>query len=122
MADKGYIRALLSAVPDATTKRVLQQAFEHVLDNIRLGVPEHQTRATNLQAYWMTATTPADANEEFSIPHGLLTTPHYALAVLELDKAGSQTAVLEVTRPADARRIYLRSSSTSAPITLLVEA
>jgi len=28
---------------------------------------------------------------------------------------------LEVTRPADAQRIYLKSTSTSAPFSLLVE-
>jgi hypothetical protein len=47
--------------------------------------------------------------------------PHYALPVLELDRPGAKVVPLEVTRAADARRIYLKSTSTSAPITLLVE-
>src|SRR5688572_16937154 len=119
MADIGYVRSLLGSIPDTTTKSVLQRVFEHVLANIRLGVPEHQTRATNLQAYWMTATTPAVANQEFSIAHGLQATPHYAIPVLELDRPGAQTVPLEVTRAADKSRIYLRSTSTSAPIALL---
>lgn len=121
MADLGYVRSLLTSIPDAPTKRVLQSAFEHVLNNIRIGVPEHQTRATNLQAYWLTATTPATASEEFSIAHGLPSTPHYAIPMLELDKPGAKAVPLEVTRAADAKRIYLRSTSTSAPILLLVE-
>jgi hypothetical protein len=122
VADKGYVRSLLAAIPDASTKRVLTQAFEHVLDNIRIGVPEHQTRAVNLQAYWLNSTTPATANEEFSIAHGLPTTPHYAIPVLELDKPGAMVVPLEVARAADSKRIYLKSTSTSAPFLLLVEA
>jgi hypothetical protein len=121
VADIGYIRSLLTAVTDATTKRVLQSAFEHVLGNIRIGAPAHQTRAVNLQAYWLTATTPATANEEFSIAHGLPTTPHYAIPVLKLDKPGAMTVPLEVSRVADSKRVYLKSTSTSAPILILVE-
>jgi hypothetical protein len=121
VADVGYISAQLSAVPDATTRRILQDVFKHVLGNIRIGVPAHQTRAVNLQAYWLNSTTPAIANEEFSIAHGLPSTPHYALPVLELDKPGAQTVSLTVSRAADSKRIYLKSASTSAPILILVE-
>jgi hypothetical protein len=122
MADKGYVNGLLSAIPDATTKRVVQKAFEYVLDNMRLGAPEHQRRATNLQSYWLEASTPAAANEEFSIVHGLNAVPAWAWPMLELDKPGAKLVPLEVTRAADNKRIYLRSSSTSAPIVVLVEA
>lgn len=122
MADQGYVNALLNAIPDATTKRVLKQAFEHVLNNIRLGVPEHQVRATNLQAYWTQSTTASDTGE-FSIVHGLPGTPHYALLALELDKPGSKAGGLTVSRAADSKRVYLKADagSTNAPITLLIE-
>jgi hypothetical protein len=121
MADIGYVTGQLSGVPDTTTRRILQDVFKHVLGNIRIGVPAHQTRATNLQAYWLNSTTPATANEEFSIAHGLPSTPHYALPVLELDKPGAQLVPLTVSRAADSKRVYFRSSSTSAPILILVE-
>jgi hypothetical protein len=121
MADQGYVNSQLSAIPDATTQRVLKEVFKHVLGNLRFGVPEHQTRATNHQAYWLNSTTPAIANEEFSIAHGLPSTPHYALPVLELDKPGAQLVPLTVSRAADSKRVYFRSSSTSAPILILVE-
>jgi hypothetical protein len=121
MADLGYVNSLLSAIPDATTKRVMQDVCKHILTNLRFGVPEHQTRAVNHQAYWLNSTTPATANEEFSIAHGLPSTPHYALPVLELDKPGAQTVSLTVSRAADSKRVYFKSASTSAPILLLVE-
>ncbi len=121
MADKGYIRTLTASIPDATTRRVVQQAFEHVLDNFRLGVPEHQTRAVNSQQYWLSGTTSSVASQEFSIAHGLPATPRYVLPVLDVSQAGAQLVPLEVARVADGQRVYLKSTSTSAAITLLVE-
>lgn len=121
MADKGYVLTLLRGIPDAKTRSVLEQAFTHVLDNMRLGVPEHQTRAENFQQYWLQSTT-ADSTGGFDIRHGLVgTTPRYAIPVLELDRVGAQLVPLEVTRAADGNRVYLKSTSTSAPITLLIE-
>lgn len=121
MADKGFIRTLTAAIPDQTTRRVTQQAFEHVLDNLRLGVPEHQTRAVNSQQYWLVGTTSSVASQEFSIAHGLQTTPRYAIPVLDVSQPGAKVVPLEVARAADARRLYLKSTSTSAAITLLIE-
>lgn len=120
MADIGFVRSQLGGIRDAATRRVLTTIFEHVLGNIRIGAPEHQTRAENLQAYWENSTTASDTGE-FSFAHGLPTTPHYAIPVLELDKPGAKLVNLEVSRAADSRRIYLKSQSTSAPILLLVE-
>ena len=123
MADKAYVLTLLRGITDQRTRVALEQAFTHVMDNIRLGVPEHQTRAVNMQGYWLQSTTASDTSE-FSIAHGLLTAPHYAIPVLELDKVGSKAGGLTVSRAADAARIYLKADagSTNAPITVLVEA
>lgn len=122
MADLGYVRALLRGIPDDRTRSILEQAFTHVLGNIRIGVPEHQTRAVNLQAYFLQSTTP-ESTGEFSIAHGLPSVPHYAIQLLELDRAGAKVVALEASRPADATRIYLKApaGSTNAAITLLVE-
>ena len=123
MADKAYVLTLLRGITDQRTRVALEQAFTHVMDNLRLGVPEHQTRAVNMQGYWLQSTTASDTSE-FSIAHGLLTAPHYAIPVLELDKVGSKAGGLTVSRAADAARIYLKADagSTNAPITVLVEA
>lgn len=90
------------------------------MNNQRLGVPEHQTRAENSQQYWENSTTASDTGE-FSFQHGLPTTPRYAIPVLELDKPGAQVVPLEVSRAADSRRVYLKSTSTGAPVLFLIE-
>lgn len=122
MADIGYIRTLLRGIPDQKMRTILEAAFTHTLDNLRFGVPEHQTRAENFQAYWQQSTT-ATSTGEFSIAHGLQTTPHYAIPVLELDRVGAKAGFLTVTRAADAQRIYLKADagSTNVPLTLLIE-
>lgn len=121
MADKGYVRSVLGGIADADTRRRIQQAFDYVLDNIRVGVPEHQTRAVNTQQYWLETTSSTTANGEFSVTHGLGTAPRVAFQVLDLNRAGAKIVPLEVARVADGTRLYLKSSETSAPITLLVE-
>lgn len=120
MADIGYIRGLLVGIKDETTRRILTTAYEYVLGNLRFGAPDHQTRAENFQIYFLNATTPSSTGE-FSIAHGLGMTPKYAIPLVELDRPGAMIVPLEVSRAADANRIYLKSTSTGAPILLLVE-
>lgn len=122
MADLGYVKSQLKGIKDAQTRAALDTIFTHVLGNIRIGVPEHQTRAENLQMYWLQSTTAASTGE-FSIAHGLGTTPHYAIPVLELDRVGSRVGGLTVSRAADASRVYLKADagSTNSPLTVLVE-
>jgi hypothetical protein len=85
-----------------------------------MGVPDHQTRATNFQAYFEQSTTASDTGE-FSFAHGLGQTPHLAIPVLDLSQPGARMVPLEVSRAADGRRVYLKSTSTSAPMMVLVE-
>jgi hypothetical protein len=120
LADLGYIKSLLRQVPDAATRRSLEECFTHVLGNIRFGVPEHQTRATNLQTYFVASTTAASTGE-FSIVHGLGSAPHLAIQVLDLSQPGATLVPLEVSRAADGSRVYLKSTSTAAPFWLLLE-
>jgi hypothetical protein len=120
LADLGYVNSLLRQVPDKATRRALEECFKHVLGNIRFGVPEHQTRATNLQMYFQASTTAASTGE-FSVPHGLGTAPHLAIQALDLSQPGAQMVPLEVSRAADGARLYLKSTSTAAPFWLLVE-
>ena len=121
MADIGYVRGQLNGIKDEAIRIRLINVFEHLMNDWRFGAPDHQTRAENAQIYWENSTTPATSQEAFSVPHGLTSTPKYAIPVLELDKPGAQIVPLTVTRAADNQRIYLRSTSTGAPILLLVE-
>lgn len=122
MADLGYVRTLLRRITDANTRIPLEQSFTHTLENLRFGVPDHQTRAENFQLYFMQSTTAASTGE-FSVVHGLPATPRYAIPLLELDRVGSRAGGLVVSRAADAARFYLKADagSTNAPILLLVE-
>ena len=121
MADLGYVRSALAGLSNEKDRRILQQVFDHVLGNIRYGPPEHQERATNFQSYFLESTTASTANEEFSIRHGLATTPRFAMQILELGSTTSRMVRLQVARAADSQRVYLNSPETSERVFLLVE-
>lgn len=120
MADPGYVRGQLGAF-DGAQKSALDTIFTYVLSNLRWGLNGNAKRAENAQLYQCDATTPSVANTEFSIAHGLASAPRLVVPVLDVTQTGNQFVPLTVTRPADSKRIYLKSSSTSAPVTLFVE-
>lgn len=119
MANIGYVESILGPLP-APAKQPVSQAFEYVLGNLSFGAVEHQTRATNFQAYWLTSTTSPTANQEVSIAHGLGRAPSFAIPVLALNQVNSQTPVLSIPRAADASRVYFSSASTSVVFNVLV--
>lgn len=112
---------MLAGIPDERTRRILQQVFEHTYGNLRFGVPDQQVRAENFQAYYQHSTTASTASEGFSFSHGMASTPRLAIPCLELTSSGGQFVPLVVDRPADGQRVYFRSTSTGAPIVLLIE-
>lgn len=120
MADASYIKSLFGATSDEV-KKAADQAFTYLLSNLKVGPLNAGRRALNFQWYWLTGTTHATANTEFSIAHGLGRAPNVVLPVLALDQVGSQLVPLTVSKAPDATRIYLKSSSTGVAITLLVE-
>lgn len=120
MASIGYVRSLLGGI-EADLRRVFFQVFEHILGNLRVGLPGHQKRAENFAWVQLEATTPAVANTEFSIEHGMGAAPRVAFPCLDLTGTGTQFVALINSRPADERRLYLKSPSTSALVTLYAE-
>ena len=120
MAVPGFVEALLGGV-DTNLKRVLTEAFRYALPNGRFGPVEHQTKSESFQSYYVLSTTASTANDEFSVLHGMGRIPYAALGFLDLGSSGSKTVRLEVSRPADGQRVYLRSPEVSAPIVLLLE-
>ena len=119
MASLGGLEVLLGGL-EAGTKKVLTEVFRALVPFLRFSPVEHQSKAENFAAYHMTSTTAASTGE-FSFQHGLGRIPYLAIPTLDLTSSRSQIVSLEVTRPADAQRIYLKSTSTSAPFSLLVE-
>lgn len=120
MANKGYLESLLNALPD-NVKNPVTQAFRYFADNISAGQPDDMDRATNFRWYRFTSTTSSVANLEFSIHHGQGTKPIWFFPVAFLDSSGGQIVRLNVTRAADAQRIYLSSPDTSASLTIFAE-
>jgi hypothetical protein len=120
MADAAYVKSFLGSL-SADAKLALSQAFTYVLTNFRLGGLNLGKRASNFQWYWFMGTTPAVANTEFSIAHNQGQIPTCVIPVLPLDQIGAQLVPLQVSRAADASRVYLKSSSTSAAVYVLVE-
>ena len=120
MAEASYIKSLIGGL-GADAKKALDQAFTYLLANLKFGTVAHQTRATNFQAYWIVGVTSSNANEEFSVAHGLGYAPNVVFPVVALDQVGSQLVPLTVSRAADANRVYLKSSSTGVTVSLLVE-
>lgn len=118
MADIAGVDAELASLP-ADHKRALSAAFRYVLNNLSW-VRLDRGRAQNAQLYYVSGTTSSSANVEFSVAHGLGSTPSYLMQVAPLDEVGAQIVPLQVSRAADDRRVYLKSSSTSAAITVLV--
>ena len=88
---------------------------------LRFGHPDAGTRAENFQIYFFRATTPAVANTEFSIHHGLQITPSLAIPLVPLDEVGASLITLTVTRVADTERVYFSSPQTNTSFTLGLE-
>lgn len=121
MSDLGYVNGLLAGLPQEQ-QAIWKQIFQHVLKQLRVGLPGHLKPAVNLAWVQVDGTTHATANTEFSIVHGLQEAPRVAFPCLDLTTANAQVVPLVTSRAADARRIYLTSSSTNAACTLFVEA
>lgn len=123
MANSSYLKSLVGSTP-ADIKAALGRCWEYLCDgSLRFGpVDSNRPRTENFAGIYVSGTTHATANTEFSLVHGLGTAPQVIVPVLDLNTLGSQLVPLAVsTRAADATRLYLTSSSTGAAVTLYVE-
>jgi hypothetical protein len=121
MADSGQIKALAGGLESAVKKSITAM-FEYVLGDIRVGLPGHKKRATNLRWVQLNSTTHAVANTEFTVEHGLGRMPSVIFTgVLDLNAVNTSTPTLTVSRAADGNRLYLKSPSTSVPFTFFIE-
>ena len=122
MADVGAMRAIVKGIPDPATREIMVRLVEYLGPNLTIGaVDPMNKKATNFQMYHQASTTAAASTSGFTIAHGMDRTPQVAILTLDLSQPGAKIVPLEVTRSADSRRIYLRSDSTSALFSLLVE-
>lgn len=124
MSDLGYVESEISGLPSAE-RPIHKRIWQHVLklSKMRFGhvdADEPQV-SQNMGGGLYTGTTPSVANEEFSILHNFDQAPYLIVPVLGLDQVGQQIVPLQVSRAADNRRIYLKSSATDAPFAVYVE-
>jgi hypothetical protein len=120
MANNGAIQQATGRLP-ADMKKALNDIFDYVLKNWRFGRPGDQAASENFKAVFLEGTTASVANVEFSLEHGLESAPYLLVPVLNLQTVNSELVRLIVTRAADNRRIYLSSTTASAPFTVFVE-
>ena len=126
MARASFIESLTGGL-DPAIRKAFKDVGTYFFNNLRFGVPVSRAeqadagRAENFQAYNLSATTPSTALTEFSIVHGLGVTPYLLIPCLNLANVNEQLVPLTVSRAADATRIYLKSSSTSAAVRFWVE-
>lgn len=117
MASKGQVDAYLNALP-SDQRKIFVQLFQYVLSWFALGTA---TKAENFAWYRIQGMTHATALTEFSVEHGMDTIPQTLIPVVDVTAVGSQLVPLSVSRAPDARRIYLKSTSTGAVFTAFLE-
>ncbi len=124
MADLGLVESYIRALP-LDQRTTWFGIFREILKNLRFGHPDANGSSaqalTNFGGAFLMTTTPSVGNTEFSVAHGLGRTPYGLIQFLPLDVVGAKTVLLENTRAADDKRIYLKTATTDAPITLIVE-
>ena len=117
MAAPGYIAQIINGLP-VEFRAPLNTIFEYVLREFALGA---NTKAENFAWFKVEGTTHATANTEFSVNHGMDHAPSKLVPIIPLDTVNATLPQLTVTRVADARRIYLKSDSTSATFQAFLE-
>ena len=118
MAVKGYVATLLNAL-DPDIKKALLPVFDYIGSDWKLGDGD---KANNALWYRGTSTTHATSGTEFSVAHGLGVAPTKLIPMLDLSTPGAQFVPLTTSKAADAKRIYLTSTSTGAQILFYLEA
>jgi hypothetical protein len=129
VASSGTVETLLSSVQDTPLRLTLLGVFRYLLGSLTFGratgstqsAASLRTPADNFGAIFVKGTTAPTANKEFAVPHSLGRSPYLLIPVLPLDQVNAQIVPLTLSRVADATNVYLKSSSTSAPIYLYLE-
>lgn len=117
MASPGYVDTLLNTL-DQAIRVTLSNAFQYAMRENALGSDQ---KAENFNWYKVSGTTHATPNTEFSVLHGMDHAPMHLIPTVRLDSTGGQLVTLTVSRASDSKRIYLKSSSTSAAFVAYLE-
>lgn len=96
----------------------LKEAFRELGERMSLGLPEDGRKAGNFDARYIVVTFSV-ANTEHRITHGLGRPPVALLPVLRVSTGKAVGPRIEVTREADSKYLYLKSSE-AATLTFLI--
>jgi hypothetical protein len=120
MSSIGYVDTLIAPLP-VEMRKIFTDVFTYTYATMLWGPVVNGRRAVNGQQYFISFLLPAVANQEIAIPHGLSAVPNLAVPVLDVRSPNSAIVPLTITRKADDHYLYLKSSATSVPVTLLVD-
>lgn len=114
MASSSYAKSLIGGL-GADIKAAFARVFEYVLDGgIRFGAVDVNSRAENMGGVFLSSTSAASTGTEWSVAHGLGSTPRFVMQVLKPSAVGAQVIPdLRISRAADASRIYFTSATSS---------
>ena len=120
MAPLGSVEAEIGSLPP-DIKRVFTNVLRLLVPFLRFG-PIDTAKCENFAGYNLTSTTASDTGE-FSVAHGLGRAPYRAMPSINLNSSGTALVLVQVSRPADASRIYLKAEagSTNKVFSLYVE-
>jgi hypothetical protein len=122
MADVGNVETMLAGLSDADERRLFNAVFKYILKaGLRFGRATDGDAAENFGGGFFAATTPAIANEEFTVAHTFGRTPYLLIPVLPLDTVNAKIVRLHTSRAADSHRIYLKSPDTDAAVFFYLE-
>jgi hypothetical protein len=121
MSDFGNINTMLNGIADPSLKQIFVKVFEYLLKDIRFGRAVSGDPSKNFGGGFFLGTTHATANTEFSIQHTFGRIPYLLIPLLPLNTVNAEIVPLKVTKAADSQRIYLSSSTESAPFYVYIE-
>jgi hypothetical protein len=121
MADFGYVQNTLAGLSETGTRKILEAVLRYILKDIRFGRGTSGEPSQNMGGGFFSATTPTVPNTEFSIVHTFGRTPYLLIPVLPLNQVNAKIVRLQVSRAADASRIYLKSPDADAAIFVYLE-
>jgi len=114
----GYVAQLLNGL-DAEVRTTLNTVFEYVMRENAVG---SNTKAENFSWFLIEGVTSTSANTEFSVEHGMDRIPSKLVTlVLPLNTVNATMPDLTVSRAADIRRVYLKSSVQGATFQAYLE-
>lgn len=122
MASLASVEREINGLP-SDQRAIFLRIFRPVLKEMRLGHPtgDNPDPCENFGGGFYHIVTPATPGDELAVAHGFGRAPYLLIPVLPLDVVNAEIVPVQVSRAADARYIYLKSTEGSAAMSIYVE-